>query len=143
MDRRQIIMNFTVPPSADDLTIIGQEALDSLPEELLEFCEDLALSVEDIADEAIAAELGFEDPFELFALFRCGGEIAPGVEKKASKEDDTLFLFRRPLLDLWCETGEDLNITVRQVIIAELGQNFDFSEDEIEEMTRRHCQGLL
>lgn len=143
MDRRQIIMNFTVPPSAEDLAVIAREALETLPEELLEFCEDIALAVEDIAEDAIAAELGFDDPFELFALFRCGGEISPGVEKKTTKEDDALFLFRRPILDLWCETGEDLSITVRQIMIAELGQNFDFSEDEIEEMTQRHCQTLL
>lgn len=143
MDRRQIIMNFTVPPSAEDLAVIARDALDSLPEELLEFCEDLDLSVEDMAEDAIAAELGFDDPFELFALFRSGGEISPGVERKTTKEDDTLFLFRRPILDLWCESGEDLGVTVRQIMIAELGQNFDFSEEEIDEMTRRHCQTLL
>lgn len=143
MDRRQIIMNFTVPPSAEDLSVIARDALDSLPEELLEFCEDLDLSVEDMAEDAIAAELGFDDPFELFALFRSGGEISPGVERKTTKEDDTLFLFRRPILDLWCESGEDLGVTVRQIMIAELGQNFDFSEEEIDEMTRRHCQALL
>lgn len=143
MDRRQIIMNFTVPPSAEDLAVIARDAFDSLPEELLEFCEDLEVSVEDMAEDAIAAELGFDDPFELFALFRGGGEISPGVERKTTKEDDTLFLFRRPILDLWCESGEDLGVTVRQIMIAELGQNFDFSEEEIDEMTRRHCQTLL
>lgn len=143
MDRRQIIMNFTVPPSAEDLAVIARDALDSLPEELLEFCEDLDLSVEDMVEDAIAAELGFDDPFELFALFRSGGEISPGVERKTTREDDTLFLFRRPILDLWCESGEDLGVTVRQIMIAELGQNFDFSEEEIDEMTRRHCQTLL
>lgn len=142
MDRRQIIMNFTIPPSLDDLTVIAREALESLPEDLLEFCEDLEIVVEDIAEDAIAAEIGFDDPFELCALFRPGGEIAPGVERKASNGGDTLFLFRRPILDLWCASGEDLNLAVRQVMIAELGQNFDFSEDEIEDMTRRHCQAL-
>lgn len=143
MDRRQIIMNFTVPPSIEDLAVIAQDALESLPEELGEFCSDMEIKVEDMADESLVAELGFEDPFELFALFRGGGEIAPGVEKKASREDDTLILFRRPILDLWCENGDDLNVAVRQVMIAELGQSFDFSEEEIEEMTRRHCQSFL
>ena len=53
MDRRQIIMNFTVPPSAEDLAVIAREALETLPEELLEFCEDIALAVEDIAEAAL------------------------------------------------------------------------------------------
>ena len=32
-------MNFTVPPSPDDLEAIAQDVLANLPEELLEFCD--------------------------------------------------------------------------------------------------------
>jgi len=143
MDQQRIIMNFTVPPSADDLEVIAEEALELLPEELMEFCDSLAIQIEEIADEALETDLDLEDPFDLVALYRSGGQIAPGVEKKVANDEDLLIIFRRPLLDIWCETGDNLNDVVRQVMIEELGQNFDFSEDEIDEMTQRHYQGML
>ena len=136
-------MNFTVPPSPDDLEAIAQDVLANLPEELLEFCDGLALQIEDIADEALEDELDLDDPFELVALFRSGKQISPGVESKVANDDDILILFRRAILDMWCESGEDLTQVVRDVMIEELGSNFDFSEDEIEDMSKRHHQGLL
>lgn len=143
MDQKQIIMNFTVPPGADELTVIAQNAMDNLPEELMEFCDSLVIHIEELADEALEDELDLEDPFELLALYRSGSEISPGVKKKIANDDDVIMLFRRPILDLWCESCDDINDIIRQVLIEELGQNFDFSEDEIEEMNSRHYQGML
>ena len=143
MSQQDIIMNFTVPPSADDLTVIAEDAMENMPEELMEFCDGLTIQVEELADEVLENDLELEDPYELIALYRSGSQIAPGVEKKVANDDDLIILFRRPLLDLWCETSDDLNDIVRQVMIEELGQNFDFSEDEIDEMTQRHHQGML
>lgn len=143
MNQQRIIMNFTCPPTVDDLTAIAEAVLDTMPEELMEFCDSLAIQIEELADEALENDLDLEDSFDLVALYRSGGQIAPGVEKKVANDEDLLILFRRPLLDLWCETGDELNNIVRQVMIEELGQNFDFSEDEIDEMTQRHYQGML
>lgn len=141
--QNRIIMNFSGPPSADDLMAIAQATLESLPEEIMEFCDSLTVQIEEVPDEAIENDLDLDDPYELVALYRSGTQIAPGVQKKVANDDDVLILFRRPLLDLWCETCDDLNVLVRQVMIEELGQNFDFSEDDIDEMSRRHYQGAL
>lgn len=143
MEQQQIIMNFTLPPSAEDLMVIAEAAVENLPEEITAFCESLVIQIEELADEALENDLELEDPYELVALYRSGSHIAPGVEKKVANDDDVLIIFRRPLLDLWCETCEDLNTLMRQVMIEELGQNFDFSDDEIDEMTQRHYQGML
>jgi len=143
MNQRQIIMNFTAPPSIDDIEALASNALQTLPEELTGLCDALAIRVEEVPDEALESELKLEDPYELIALFRSGKQISPGVESKTANDEDVLILFRRPFLDMWCETGEDLNILVRQILIEELGQNFDFSEDEIDEMSQRHHQGAL
>lgn len=143
MDRTDIIMSFSAPPSPEDLEAIAKSVFEHLPEEILELCEEIAVRVEEVADDLIEAEFELDDPFELVCLFRSGSEIAPGVTKKVANDEDILVIYRRPLLDLWCETSEDLNTLVRQVMIEELGQNFDFSEDEINEMTRRHYQGMF
>lgn len=143
MTGKRIIMNFTVPPSPEDMEVMVEGVLESLPEELDEFTEGLAVVIEEFPDEALEQELELEDPFELLALFRSGREISPGVEKKTANDDDVLMLFRRPILDMWVESCDDINIVLRHVVVEELGRNLDFSEDEIDEMTQRHYQGML
>lgn len=143
MNRKQIIMNFSVPPSCSDLKVIGEETLEILPEEILEFCDELTIEVEDFPDEVIEDEFDLDDPYDLLAFYKSGKEIAPGVERKVAEEGDVLILYRRSILDLWCENEEDLAHVVRQVMIEELGRHLDFSDDEIEEMIERHYQGLF
>lgn len=143
LDAQKIIMNFTTPPSADDLEVLAGHCLLSLPDELSEHAEGLAISVEEIVDETTERDLGLHDPFELMALYRSGSEISPGVLRKTANDDDVLVLYRRPILDMWCEGGDDITVLVRQVMIEELGRHFEFSDDDIDEMVSTHFQGLL
>lgn len=143
MDQNRIIMNFSAPPSADDLETMANEVLGSLPEEILECCESLVIEVQEFPDDATQAEMEVDDPYELLALFKSGKEISPGVVRKVANDDDALILYRRPILDIWCDTQEDLTALIRAVMIEEIAHNFDFSEDDIEEMASRHYQGML
>lgn len=143
MNQQRIIMNFSAPPSAEDIQTMARGVLAALPDEILEFCESLAIQVEDFPDDATQSEMELDDPYELVALYRSGKEISRGVQRKVANDDDLLILFRRPILDLWCDTQDDLTSLIREVMIEELGNNFEFSEDEIEEMTARHHQGML
>ena len=47
-------------------------------------------------------------------------------------ELDMIFLYRRPILDYWCETGDDLFLVVRHVLIHEIGHHFGFSDSDME-----------
>lgn len=141
--RQQIIMNFTLPPTIEDMEVIASNAFDNLPEELVELCDGVALVIEDLPDEVVESDLDIEDPYDLLALYKSGKEISPGVERKTANDDDVLFIYRRALLDLWCESCDDLNEVVRQVMIEELGRHYDFSDDEIDEFMQRHHQGML
>lgn len=143
LSRHEIIMNFTMSPSLDDLAVMARQILESLPDELSASCEELGLQVEEFPDEAIEEEMDLETPYELLALFRSGKEIAPGVQKKVANEDDILLLFRRPILDLWCETGDDLTSLVREVVIEEIARGLEFSEDDIKEMILRAHQNAI
>ena len=143
MNQHRIIMNFSAPPSVDDLETMAKEILASLPEEILENCDELAIRIEDFPDDAVQSEMELDDLYDLVALYRNGKEIAPGVQRKIANDDDLLILYRRPILDLWCDTQDDLTGLLREVMIQELASNFEFSEDEIEEMTGRHYQGML
>ena len=135
---QQILMNFSTAPTPDDISVIAKELLENFPEELNEFFEDLAVQVEEIPDEATETDLDLDDPFDLLALYKAGTELSPGVEKKTANDDDVLILFRRSILDVWCETGEDLTQIIREAMIEEIGNHFEMSSDDIEEMTANH-----
>lgn len=141
--QQQIVMNYVRPPGLDDLQTIAEEILDHLPDELVEAMDDVTLQVEDFPDEVLEQELKIEDPFEVLAVYRSGKELSPGVERKVAEEDDVLLLFRRPLLDLWCEQCDDLYVLLRQVMIEEIARFHEFSDDDIAAMVETHHQGLL
>lgn len=143
MDAKQIIMNYTTPPGLNEFETLIGAIMQAMPEELAAQCENLSVSVEDFPDDAIQTDMELDDPYELLALFRSGNEVSPGIEKKTADSDDMLIIFRRPILDLWCENCEDITNLLREVMIEEIAKNFDFSEDEIDEMTSRHHQQLL
>lgn len=143
MDCRRIIMNYTVPPSLEDLEDLANSIVETLPDELAPHCEELAIIVEDMADDTTMDDLDVEDAFDLLAVYKNGKEISPGVERKIADDDDVLVLYRRALLDMWCESEEDLLGLIRQVMIEELGRYFEFSDEDIQDMTDRHYQGML
>ena len=143
MTGQRIIMNFSRPPGLDDLQEMAAQVLETLPDELVEFCESLAVQIEDFPDTATEQEQELEDPYELVALYKSGKEHSPGVEMKSANDDDVIMLFRRPILDMWCEECEELELLVRQIMIEEIARNFDFSDSEILAINQAHHQGML
>ncbi|HNQ92062.1 MAG TPA: metallopeptidase family protein [Alphaproteobacteria bacterium] len=141
--RQEIIMNFSTPPSADDLSVLARLIIEALPDELVEKCEDLEVQIEEFPDEAMEQDMELDSPYELLAFYHSGKEISPGVQKKVANDDDRLLVYRRPVLDLWCETGDDLGSLLREVVIEEVARAFEFSEEDIAEMIKRHHQGLF
>ncbi len=136
-------MNFSTPPSADDLSVLARLIIEALPDELVEKCEDLEVQIEEFPDEAMEQDMELDSPYELLAFYHSGKEISPGVQKKVANDDDRLLVYRRPVLDLWCETGDDLGSLLREVVIEEVARAFEFSEEDIAEMIKRHHQGLF
>ncbi|MEK7802518.1 MAG: metallopeptidase family protein [Pseudomonadota bacterium] len=143
VSRQEIIMNFSTPPSVDDIVVMARQTVVTLPDELTRKCIELILEVEEFPDETIEQDMDLSSPYELLALYHSGKEISTGVQKKIANGEDKLVLYRRPILDLWSETGEDLATLVREVMVEELARGLEFSEDDIQDMIHRHHQGML
>jgi predicted Zn-dependent protease with MMP-like domain len=122
------------PPSADDIERIGREVLDELPEMFRRHVRDVMIAVVDFPDDATLRDLGLESPFDLLGLYH-GVPVGHGSSLAPPREDvDKIYLYRRPLLDYWCETGEPLEAIVRNTLIHEIGHHFGYSDDDMEEI---------
>ena len=86
-------------------------------------------------DETLA-DLELESPFELLGLYR-GISLDQKSVNDSPTEMDMIFLYRRPLLDFWCETGEELGTLVRHVLIHEIGHHFGYSDEDMEAIEAR------
>lgn len=134
---QRIIMNFSTPPSAADLECMIAALFESLPDELSGLCEGVALRIEEFPEDATMTDLDIDDPYDLLALYKSGREVAPGIERKSANDDDLFIFYRRPLLDMWSETEEDITGLIRRVMIEELGRHFEFTEADIDDLMRR------
>lgn len=118
-------------PSLSDLEIVAGQALERIPTELRRFVQDVVIRVEDFPDDEILDEMGLESPFDLLGLYH--GVALPNQSLwDVRTSPDMIFLYRRPLLDYWCETGETLAAVVRHVLIHEIGHHFGFSDDDMD-----------
>jgi predicted Zn-dependent protease with MMP-like domain len=124
-------VRYTDPPSLADIEEIAREALKTIPEELLRHTQGVVIRVDDFPDEETEKDMGLETPFDLLGLYRGVpfGEKGTGF---TPQDVDMIFLYRRPLLDYWCEMEEDLGGLIRHVMIHEIGHHFGLSDDDME-----------
>lgn len=125
------------PPSLADLEAIADEALATIPHELRRHARHVVIRVEEFPDDETLREMGLESPFDLLGLYR-GVSLDQKSVLDTPQDVDMIFLYRRPILDYWCETGENLWSVVRHVLIHEIGHHFGFSD---EDMARIEAKG--
>jgi len=122
---------FSLPPSLADIEALADAAYATIPRELRRHVDNVAIRVVDFPDEDTLEEMGCETEFDLLGLYR-GVDLSRKSVNAVVSNLDMVFLYRRPLLDYWCETGEDLTHLIRHVLIHEIGHHFGLSDDDME-----------
>jgi predicted Zn-dependent protease with MMP-like domain len=119
-----------VAPSLDDLTLLADEALRSLPAEFRGLCRDVVIRVEDFPDEEVLDDLDCESDYDLLGLF-AGTGLAHGSPSSPHHLPNMVFLYRRPILDYWAEHEETLGAIVTHVLVHEIGHHFGLSDEDM------------
>jgi predicted Zn-dependent protease with MMP-like domain len=120
-----------LPPSLAEIEELAQRALGTIPRRLKRALGAVVIRVEEFPDEETEAAMGLDSPFDILGLYR--GVALPHKSISDPRPHlDMIFLYRRPILDYWCETGEDLARLVRHVLIHEVGHHFGFSDEDME-----------
>ncbi len=110
---------------------LARDAYEQIPPMLREACGDVVIRIEDFAPDTVLDELGLDDPFELTGLYQ-GVDLTQKSTLDSSAEPDFVFLYRRPILDEWCENGEvELGHLIAHVLIHEIGHHFGFSDEDM------------
>jgi len=127
---------FAEPPDLGDIEEIAREAFETIPDELRRHTNDVAFIIEEFPDAEVERDMGLASPFDILGLYS-GVSIDHKSVWGQPEDIDRVFLYRRPILDYWCETGEDLIDIVRHVLIHEVGHHFGFSDDDMERIEQQ------
>ena len=118
-------------PSLDDFARLAEQAFADLPEEFRQAAGEVVFRIDDFADEETLGGMGIEDPFELTGLYH-GVDIGSRDSLGPAAEPSRVFLYRRPILDEWCERGDvGLAEIIAHVLIHEIGHHFGLDDDQI------------
>jgi predicted Zn-dependent protease with MMP-like domain len=120
-----------ISPSAGDIDAMARAALGGLPERFRRLVADVVLRVDEFPSDEICDDMGLESAFDLMGLYQ-GVSLDQKSVMDAAQNPDMIFLYRRPLLDHWCETGEPLDHLVRHVLVHEIGHHFGLSDADME-----------
>lgn len=118
-------------PSLDEIERLALAALDTLPEPFAGPARDLLIVVQDFADAEILEDMGIADPFELTGLYQ-GIALTEKSHDNSGAMPDTVFLYRRAILDEWIARGDvTLAALVGHVLVHEIAHHFGWSDDDI------------
>jgi predicted Zn-dependent protease with MMP-like domain len=130
-----MIMRHATPPTLAEIEILAAAELDRIPDELRRHLDSVVLKIDEFPDEETERELDLDSPFDLLGLYR-GIALPQQSLLQVRTGPDMVFLYRRPILDYWCETGEDLRAVIRNVLIHEIGHHFGFSDEDMDRLER-------
>ncbi len=130
---RRVDWSGALAPTLADVEVLADEAYRSIPAELRARIDPVVVRVLDFADDATLEEMGCETPFDLLGLYK-GVDLTRKSVSDVPQDVDMIFLYRRPLLDYWVESGEELGAVIRHVMIHEIGHHFGYSDDDMDEI---------
>ena len=117
-------------PALAEIEVLAARALAALPRRFKRHLGPVVVQVEDFPDRETERAMGLDSPFDLLGLYR-GVALPHKSVSDPQPELDMIFLYRRPILDYWCESGLDLYEVVRHVLIHEIGHHFGFSDSDM------------
>jgi predicted Zn-dependent protease with MMP-like domain len=123
--------SFTTPPSRADIEAMAERALASIPAPLRRRIDNVAIAVDELADDATLREMGIESAWDLTGLYR-GTPLHLRHSGQVAREPDLISLYRQPILLEWIDNDEDLYRLVRNVLVHEIAHHFGFSDAEID-----------
>jgi predicted Zn-dependent protease with MMP-like domain len=123
-------------PALTDIEALADAAYARLPARFRRLCEGLVIQVVDFPDEETLDEMDAESEFDLLGLFRGRGLPDRGAVAETGELPNMIWLYRRPLLDFWCDGDDTLSAVVTHVLVHEIGHHFGLTDADMEAIER-------
>ncbi len=123
--------NETLPPGAADIERIADREYRRIPAFLRGKVDPVMIRVVEFPSDEVREEMELESAYDLLGLYQ-GVSLGESGVGDVRQDVDMIFLYRRPLLDFWIETGDSLEEVVRHVLIHEIGHHFGLSDEDME-----------
>jgi predicted Zn-dependent protease with MMP-like domain len=123
-------------PTLEDIEALADAAFARLPDHFRRLCEGLVTQVVDFPDDETLDEMEAESEFDLLGLFRGQGLPHRGAADETGQLPNMIWLYRRPLLDYWCDGEDTLDEVVTHVLVHEIGHHFGLSDADMEQIER-------
>ena len=123
-------------PTLEDLDALAAGAFARLPASFRRRCDGLVIQVVDFPDDDTLDQMGAQSEFDLLGLFRGQGLAQRGATAETGALPNMIWLYRRPLLDYWCEGDDSLGAVVTHVLVHEIGHHFGLSDADMETIER-------
>ena len=104
-----------------------ERALRRLPKKFKTKVANIAVVVEDWADDATLAEMGIEPPDTLYGLYR-GVDLTRRDSSYGNVLPDTITIYQGPIEED-CEDQEEMADLVRETVVHELGHYFGLDDE--------------
>ena len=111
-----------------------EAALKKLPRPFREKLANIAVVVEDWADDQTLEEMGIEPPDTLYGLYR-GVDLTRRDSFYGNVLPDTIHIYQGPIEED-CADPEEMAELVRDVVAHEVGHYFGLDDDTMEDIER-------
>jgi predicted Zn-dependent protease with MMP-like domain len=118
-------------PEIAEFEDMAEAAWARLPDAFRARAGDLLIRIEEYPTDEVLDSLDIEDPLDLLGLYH-GVSLDKKSLSDLPQQPDMVFLYRRPLLDEWADSGETLGDLITHVLVHEIGHHFGFSDDDME-----------
>ncbi len=112
-----------------------ESALKKLPRSFKQKMANIAVVVEDWADEETLRDVGIEPPDTLYGLYR-GIELTRRDSGYGNVLPDTIHIYQGPIEED-CDDLEEMAEMVRDVVIHEVGHYFGLDDETMEDIEGR------
>jgi predicted Zn-dependent protease with MMP-like domain len=117
--------------SLEEFEALVAEALDSLPDEIRDMMDNVAVVVAERPSSSQLARAGVPPNVLLFGLYEGVPKTKRGVTY-GEMLPDKIVIFQRPI-ERVCRTREQVREQVRRTVLHEIGHHFGLDEDELDD----------
>lgn len=110
-------------------TVVGQ-VFDQLPARFRRHIHNVAIVVQDHADDEILDQAGVDDPMDLFGFYT-GIPLTERTIDYGLVPPDVIYIFQKPI-EAVCQNDDEVREEIRKTVLHEIAHYFGIDEDRLE-----------